>query len=53
MIDLYYWSVADGLKITILLQEIDLEYRLHPINFGKGGQFDPKIYLSHQTVVYL
>ena len=42
MIDLYYWPTPNGLKITILLQEIGLDYRLHPINIGKGGQFDPK-----------
>ena len=42
MIDLYYWPTPNGLKITILLREIGLEYRLHPINLGKGDQFDPK-----------
>ncbi len=42
MIDLYYWPTPNGLKITILLREIGLEYRLYPINIGKGDQFDPK-----------
>ena len=42
MIDCYYWPTPNGLKITILLQEISLNYRLHPINIGKGDQFDPK-----------
>ena len=42
MIDLYYWPTPNGLKITILLREIGLEYRLNPINIGKGDQFDPK-----------
>ena len=42
MIDLYYWPTPNGLKITVLLQEIGLEYRLFPINIGKGDQFDPE-----------
>ena len=53
MIDLYYWPTPNGLKITILLQEIGLEYQLNPINIGKGDQFDPNLYLIHQTIVYL
>ena len=40
MIDLYYWPTPNGLKITVLLREIGLEYRLYPINIGKGDQFD-------------
>ena len=42
MIDLYYWPTPNGLKIAILLREIGLEYRLYPINIGKGDQFDPR-----------
>ena len=42
MIDLYYWPTPNGLKITVLLREIGLEYRLFPINIGQGDQFDPK-----------
>ena len=42
MIDLYYWPTPNGLKITVLLREIGLEYRLYPINIGKGDQFDPE-----------
>ena len=30
------------MKITVLLREIGLEYRLYPINIGKGDQFDPE-----------
>ena len=42
MIDLYYWPTPNGLKITVLLREIGLVYRLYPINIGKGDQFDPE-----------
>ncbi len=40
MIDLYYWPTPNGHKITILLEETGLNYRLVPVNIGKGEQFD-------------
>ncbi|WP_043529835.1 glutathione binding-like protein [Litchfieldella xinjiangensis] len=39
MIDLYYWTTPNGHKITIFLEEAGLEYRLKPINIGRGDQF--------------
>ena len=39
MIDLYYWTTPNGHKITMFLEESGLEYRIHPINIGKGEQF--------------
>lgn len=41
MIDLYYWTTPNGHKITMYLEEAGLEYRIHPVNIGKGEQFDP------------
>ena len=41
MIDLYYWTTPNGHKITMFLEEAGLEYRIHPINIGKGEQFEP------------
>jgi len=41
MIDLYYWTTPNGHKITMFLEEAGLEYRLKPVNIGKGEQFDP------------
>ena len=41
MIDLYYWTTPNGHKITIFLEEAGLEYNLHPVNIGKGEQFEP------------
>ena len=42
MIDLYYWTTPNGHKITICLEETGLPYKVHPINIGKGEQFDPE-----------
>ena len=41
MIDLYYWPTPNGHKITMYLEEVGLPYRIHPINIGKGEQFNP------------
>ena len=41
MIDLYYWTTPNGHKITLFLEEAGLEYRIRPINIGKGEQFEP------------
>lgn len=42
MIDLYYWTTPNGHKLTIALEELGLEYRVVPINIGKGEQFTPE-----------
>ena len=41
MIDLYFWPTPNGHKITIALEEMGLEYKLKPVNIGKGEQFAP------------
>jgi len=41
MIDLYYWTTPNGHKISIFLEEAELPYTIHPINIGKGDQFQP------------
>ncbi|MEL6381071.1 MAG: glutathione binding-like protein [Cyanobacteria bacterium J06626_18] len=41
MIDLYYWTTPNGHKITIFLEEAEVPYTIHPINIGKGDQFQP------------
>ncbi|NER84900.1 MAG: thiol:disulfide oxidoreductase [Leptolyngbya sp. SIO1D8] len=41
MIDLYYWTTPNGHKITIFLEEAGIPYTIHPINIGKGDQFQP------------
>lgn len=41
MIDLYYWATPNGHKITIFLEEVNLDYRIVPVNIGAGDQFKP------------
>ena len=41
MIDLYYWPTPNGHKITLLLEEAGLSYAIHPVDIGKGAQFEP------------
>jgi GSH-dependent disulfide-bond oxidoreductase len=41
MIELYYWPTPNGHKITMLLEESGLEYRINPVNIGAGDQFKP------------
>jgi GSH-dependent disulfide-bond oxidoreductase len=40
MIDLYTWTTPNGRKVSILLEELGLAYDVHPIDIGKGEQFD-------------
>lgn len=40
-IDLYYTGTPNGRKITIMLEELGVPYRIHPINIGAGDQFKP------------
>ena len=41
MIDFYYWPTPNGWKVAIALEEMGLDYRLVPVNIGKGDQFEP------------
>lgn len=41
MIDLYYWPTPNGHKITLFLEEAGLDYRIVPVDIGRGQQFDP------------
>lgn len=41
MIDLYYAPTPNGWKISIMLEECGIPYRVIPINLGKGEQFKP------------
>ncbi|MFK8251117.1 glutathione S-transferase N-terminal domain-containing protein [Ancylobacter terrae] len=40
-IDLYYWPTPNGWKISIMLEECGLAYRVIPVNIAKGDQFKP------------
>jgi GST-like protein len=41
MIRHYYWPTPNGHKTAIMLEEVGLEYELHPVNILEGEQFDP------------
>lgn len=41
MIDLYTWITPNGLKISILLEELGLPYRAHAVDITRGEQDAP------------
>ena len=42
MIDLYTWGTPNGRKVSIALEEMGLDYTVHPINIGQDDQFSPQ-----------
>lgn len=42
MIELYYWPTPNGHKITIFLEEAELEYQIVPVDISAGEQFKPE-----------
>lgn len=40
MIDLFYWPTPNGHKVTLFLEETGLDYTLHPVDIGRGAQFE-------------
>jgi GST-like protein len=42
MIDLHYWPTPNGKKVTILLEECELPYRVVRCSIGQGDQFTPE-----------
>ncbi len=41
MIDLYTWTTPNGRKVSIMLEELGVEYKAHPIDISKGDQHAP------------
>jgi len=41
MIEVYSWGTPNGHKVHIMLEECGLPYRVHPVDIGRGEQFDP------------
>lgn len=39
MIDLYFWPTPNGQKVSIMLEEAGLSYRVRPVNILRGEQF--------------
>jgi GST-like protein len=46
MIDLYFWATPNGRKISIALEELELPYKVFPVNISRGEQFKPE-FLAH------
>ena len=42
MIDLYTWATPNGRKVSIILEELGLDYNVHEINIAKGEQHTPE-----------
>ena len=42
MIDLYFWPTPNGHKISIMLEECQLEYQTIAVDIGAGDQFRPE-----------
>jgi GST-like protein len=40
MIDLYTWKTPNGRKVSIMLEEAGLPYRVVPVDLGQGKQHD-------------
>jgi len=40
MYEIFYWPTPNGKKVTILLEECGLEYKITPVNIQKGDQFN-------------
>lgn len=41
MIDLYTFGTPNGRKVSVMLEETGLEYRVHTVDLAKGEQFAP------------
>jgi GST-like protein len=42
MIEVFYWPTPNGKKVTILLEELGLPYKITPVAIGRGDQFKPE-----------
>ncbi|MCP4298884.1 MAG: glutathione S-transferase [Proteobacteria bacterium] len=40
-LELFYWPTPNGHKVTILLEEMEVPYKIMPVHIGKGEQFKP------------
>jgi GST-like protein len=42
MYEVHYWPTPNGKKVTILLEELGVPYKVTPCNIGAGDQFTPE-----------
>ena len=53
MIDLYYAPTPNGWKISIMLEECEMDYNVIYVNLGKGYQFKPEFLKISVILIYL
>ncbi|MEO1066941.1 MAG: glutathione S-transferase N-terminal domain-containing protein [Pseudomonadota bacterium] len=41
-LDFYYWPTPNGWKVSMMLEECELPYRMIPVNISRGDQFKPE-----------
>lgn len=42
MIEVHFWPTPNGRKVTVMLEECGLPYRIVPVHIGRGDQFTPE-----------
>ncbi|MBT5051192.1 MAG: glutathione S-transferase family protein [Rhodospirillaceae bacterium] len=42
MYDIYNWPTSNGRKVNIMVEELEVDYKIHPIAIGKDDQFTPE-----------
>jgi len=56
MYEVHFWPTPNGKKVTILLEELGVPYRITPCNIGAGDQFTPeflKVNPNHRMPVLI
>jgi GST-like protein len=43
MLDFYGWATPNSNRVSIMLEELGLSYRVHPVNIRRREQFAPEI----------
>ena len=41
MIEIHTWPTPNGHKLHVMLEETGLDYEVHPVDIGRGEQFEP------------
>jgi GST-like protein len=42
MMQLYTWGTPNGKKVSIMLEEVELPYEVHPVNLSQNDQMKPE-----------
>ena len=49
-IDLYTWATPNGRKVSIMLEELALPYRVVPVDITRGQQHAPEFWRLARTI---